>query len=74
MWYYSLEEHYRFPYETDSDGNCIKENNYFGNCIQENNYFPIYGTARVLAWPNFQLDKATRNKRQFGKDEPTYKD
>ena len=74
MWYYSLEEHYRFLYETDSDGNCIKENNYFGNCIQENNYFPIYGTARVLAWPDFQLDKATKNKRQFGKDEPTYKD
>ena len=34
-WYYSLEEHYRFPYETDENGNCIEQNNYFGNCIQQ---------------------------------------
>ena len=26
-WYYSLEQHYRFPYEVDSFGNCIEENN-----------------------------------------------
>ena len=28
-WYYSLEQHYRFPYEVDSFGNCIEENNLF---------------------------------------------
>ena len=73
-WYYSLEEHYRFPYETDNFGNCIEKNNYFGNCIEKNNYYPIYGNTRVLAWPHFKTDKAGKNKRQFSKNKPTYKD
>jgi len=34
MWYYSLEEHFRFPYETDNFGNCIEKNNHF---MQDNN-------------------------------------
>ena len=74
MWYYSLEEHYRFPYETDNFGNCIEKNNHFGNCIDTNNYYPIYGSARVLAWPHFEIDKAGKNKRQFSKNKPTFKD
>ncbi len=73
-WYYSLKEHYRFPYETDNFGNCIEKNNYFGNCIAQNNYYPVYGSARVLAWPHFQTDKAGENKREFDKNKPTYKD
>ena len=73
-WYYSLEEHYRFPYETDENGNCIEQNNYFGNCIQQNNYYPVYGSVRVLAWPHFQIEEAGQNKRKFGKNKPTYKD
>ena len=73
-WYYSLEEHYRFPYETDENGNCIEQNNYFGNCIQQNNYYPVYGSVRVLAWPHFQIEDAGQNKRKFGKNKPTYKD
>ena len=73
-WYYSLEEHYRFPYETDENGNCIEQNNYFGNCIQQNNYYPVYGNVRVLAWPYFQIEEAGQNKRKFDKNKPTYKD
>ena len=74
MWYYSLDEHFRFPYETDSFGNCIEKNNHFGNCIDKNNYYPIYGSTRVLAWPHFDITKAGKNKRQFSKDKPTFKD
>ncbi len=74
MWYYSLEEHFRFPYETDNFGDCIEKNNHFGNCIDKNNYYPIYGNARVLAWPSFEADKAGKNKRQFSKNKPTFKD
>ena len=73
-WYYSLEEHYRFPYETDNFGNCIEKNNYFGNCIEQNNYYPVYGNTRVLAWPHFKTDKAGKSERQFSKNKPTYKD
>tara|TARA_B100000700_G_C14990802_1_gene831218 strand:- start:148 stop:1785 length:1638 start_codon:yes stop_codon:yes gene_type:complete len=73
-WYYSLEEHYRFPYETDNFGNCIEKNNHFGNCITKNNYYPVYGNTRVLAWPHFETDKAGKSKRQFSKNKPTYKD
>jgi len=73
-WYYSLEEHYRFPYETDNFGNCIEKNNYFGNCIEKNNYYPVYGNTRVLAWPHFETDKAGKSERQFSKNKPTYKD
>mgnify|MGYP001447009509 FL=1 len=73
-WYYSLEEHYRFPYETDENGNCIEQNNYFGNCILQNNYYPVYGSVRVLAWPHFQIEEAGQNKRKFAKNKPTYKD
>ena len=73
-WYYSLEEHYRFPYETDETGDCIEQNNYFGNCISQNNYYPVYGSVRVLAWPHFQIEEAGQNKRKFSKNKPTYKD
>ncbi len=73
-WYYSLEQHYRFPFEVDSFGNCIEENNLFGNCIRENNYYPIYGNVRVLAWPYFDVRKGGESERQFSKNQPTYTD
>ncbi len=73
-WYYSLEQHYRYSYEVDSSGNCIKENNLFGNCIEQNNYYPIYGNVRILAWPYFETDKAGESRRLFSKNKPTYKD
>ena len=73
-WYYSLEQHYRFPYEVDSFGICIEENNLFGNCIRQNNYYPIYGNVRVLAWPYFDVNKGGESKRQFSKNKPTYTD
>jgi hypothetical protein len=74
MWYYSLKEHFRFPYEIDSSGNCIEENNHFGNCLKENNYFPIYGTVRVASWPHFDSQRNGFHKREFVKNKPKYKD
>lgn len=74
MWYYSLKEHFRFPYEIDSSGKCIEENNHFGNCLKENNYFPIYGTVRVASWPHFDSQRDGFHQRKFVKNKPKYKD
>jgi hypothetical protein len=64
MWYYSLDEHWRFPYKADG----------FGNLIEENNYFPIYGTVRVVSWPHFDPEKGGFHQRKFVKNKPIYKD
>ena len=72
IWYYSLKEHYRFPFETDNSGNCIKENNYFGNCLKKNSYYPIYGTVRVASWPHFDSEKGGAHDREFTKNKPKY--
>jgi len=64
MWYFSLEEHWRFPFEADG----------FGNPIEENNYFPIYGTVRVTSWPHFDPEKGGFHQRKFVKNKPIYKD
>ena len=73
-WYYSLEEHYRFPYETDEKWKLYQSKIIIlENCIQQNNYYPVYGSVRV-AWPHFQIEEAGQNKRKFGKNKPTYKD
>lgn len=72
IWYFSLEDHYRFKYEVDDSGNCIEKKNYFGNCLKEDYYYPIYGTVRVASWPYFDPQKAGAHERRFAKDKPTY--
>lgn len=74
IWYFSLNEHYRFPYEIDSLGKCVEENNIFGNCLKENSYYPIYGTVRVASWPRFDPQKGGLHHREFVKNKPKYKD
>lgn len=68
IWYFSLENHYRFHLD-----NCIEKKNAHGNCLKENNYYPIYGTVRVASWPYFDPQKAGAHERRFAKDKPTYR-
>ena len=74
MWYFSLEEHWQYPFQVDNAGSCIVENNIWGNCLTGNYYFPIYGTVRVASWPYFDPKEAGLHKRKFGKNKPTYID
>jgi len=74
MWYFSLEEHWQYPFQVDNEGNCILENNIFGNCLTGNYYYPIYGTVRVASWPHFDPKKAGLHKRRFSKNKPIYND